>query len=89
MLTGVVVGTSLSHIENDLNLNQILMSHIIGGKLKTTAEADSESLQARWVRNIGDLQLRAKDIIPVIEKGTYALRLRTLVQRTSNGLLVY
>jgi len=47
----------------------VLTGVVVGGKLKTTAEADSESLQAKWVRNVSDLQLRAKDIVPVIEKG--------------------
>lgn len=39
----------------------------IGGCLKTTAQADSESLQAKWVPNLGDLNLRAGDIVNIVE----------------------
>ncbi|XP_003747217.1 8-oxo-dGDP phosphatase NUDT18 [Galendromus occidentalis] len=41
---------------------------ILGGKLKTVAEADAESLQAAWVSDISSLSLRSKDIINVIDK---------------------
>ncbi|CAL8110179.1 unnamed protein product [Orchesella dallaii] len=47
----------------------VLTGTVVGGRLKTTAEADSESLQARWVRDISSLPLRAKDIVPLIERG--------------------
>ncbi|OXA50527.1 putative nudix hydrolase 1 [Folsomia candida] len=42
---------------------------VIGGRLKTTAEADKESLQARWVKDVTEIPLRAKDILPLIERG--------------------
>lgn len=31
------------------------------------AQADSESLQAKWVPNLGDLNLRASDIVNIVE----------------------
>ena len=40
----------------------------IGGTLKTPAQADSESLQAKWVNNVGELSLRALDVLEIIEK---------------------
>ena len=40
---------------------------IVGGKLKTVAMADSESLQACWVSDINQLSLRANDCIRLIE----------------------
>ncbi|XP_022650463.1 8-oxo-dGDP phosphatase NUDT18-like [Varroa destructor] len=46
----------------------IFTGEIIGGKLKTVAEADAESLQAAWVSNISSLSLRGKDIINVIDR---------------------
>jgi len=47
----------------------VLTGSIVGGVLKTTAEADSESFQAKWVRDVSSLPLRAKDILPLIERG--------------------
>uniref|UniRef100_A0A671RS19 Nudix hydrolase domain-containing protein n=1 Tax=Sinocyclocheilus anshuiensis TaxID=1608454 RepID=A0A671RS19_9TELE len=40
-----------------------------GGSLKTTAEADSESLQAQWWDCESPLPLRAPDILPLIDAG--------------------
>lgn len=40
---------------------------ISGGKLKTPADADSESLQAKWVEDVKDLSLRASDIHGIIK----------------------
>ncbi|XP_078685903.1 8-oxo-dGDP phosphatase NUDT18-like [Branchiostoma floridae x Branchiostoma belcheri] len=45
---------------------------VTGGKLKTPAEADGESLQACWcsvqdVRTESDMPIRAKDIFPIID----------------------
>uniref|UniRef100_A0A673L795 Nudix (nucleoside diphosphate linked moiety X)-type motif 18 n=1 Tax=Sinocyclocheilus rhinocerous TaxID=307959 RepID=A0A673L795_9TELE len=40
-----------------------------GGSLKTTAEADSESLQAQWWDRESPLPLRAPDILPLIDAG--------------------
>lgn len=39
-----------------------------GGALKTVAEADSESLQAKWIDDLNELSLRAVDIIPIVER---------------------
>ncbi|CAB0004634.1 unnamed protein product [Nesidiocoris tenuis] len=47
----------------------ILTGNITGGQLKTPAQADSESLQAKWVRDMKEITLRANDIVPVIERG--------------------
>ncbi|MGH0142434.1 UNVERIFIED_CONTAM: hypothetical protein FKN15_076208 [Acipenser sinensis] len=41
----------------------------LGGSIKTTAEADSESLQAQWWDRVYPLPLRAKDILHLIEAG--------------------
>lgn len=38
-----------------------------GGSIKTPSQADSESLQAKWVQNLSDLSLRASDILAVVE----------------------
>lgn len=40
-----------------------------GGSLKTTAEADAESLQAQWWDRESPLPLRARDILPLIDAG--------------------
>jgi len=40
---------------------------LLGGSLKTPSQADSESLQAKWVKNLSDLSLRAGDILSVVE----------------------
>uniref|UniRef100_A0A1A9X466 Nudix hydrolase domain-containing protein n=1 Tax=Glossina brevipalpis TaxID=37001 RepID=A0A1A9X466_9MUSC len=47
----------------------VLTGRITGGSLKTTAEADKESLQAKWVANITQLPLRATDILSLIDMG--------------------
>uniref|UniRef100_A0A0A9W8E7 Nucleoside diphosphate-linked moiety X motif 18 n=2 Tax=Lygus hesperus TaxID=30085 RepID=A0A0A9W8E7_LYGHE len=47
----------------------VLTGNVTAGTLKTPAQADSESLQAKWVHDIKELSLRANDIIPIIEKG--------------------
>lgn len=46
----------------------VLTGKVIGGLLKTPANADSESLQALWVKDLGELSFRARDILPVIER---------------------
>ncbi len=40
-----------------------------GGKLKTPADADAESLQAKWIEDLGELSLRANDVLTIIERG--------------------
>lgn len=42
-----------------------------GGTLKTPAQADSESLQAKWVADLNELSLRAKDITTIVERARY------------------
>ncbi|KAH8375910.1 8-oxo-dGDP phosphatase NUDT18 [Drosophila serrata] len=47
----------------------VLTGRITGGRLKTPADADAESIQARWVRSPKDVPLRANDILNIIEIG--------------------
>ncbi len=42
---------------------------MVGGRLKTPADADSESLQAKWVGDLSELSLRARDVVSVVERG--------------------
>ncbi|XP_018570866.1 8-oxo-dGDP phosphatase NUDT18 [Anoplophora glabripennis] len=46
----------------------VLTGRVIGGSLKTPSEADKESLQAKWIANLEELELRAGDITHLIEK---------------------
>ncbi|RZF40855.1 hypothetical protein LSTR_LSTR003365 [Laodelphax striatellus] len=46
----------------------VLTGRVTGGTLKTPAQADSESLQAKWVGNVNQLSLRAPDIVQIIER---------------------
>jgi len=45
----------------------VLAGNITGGSLKTPSQADSESLQAKWIANPSELTLRAADIISIVE----------------------
>ncbi|XP_037711289.1 8-oxo-dGDP phosphatase NUDT18 [Drosophila subpulchrella] len=47
----------------------VLTGRITGGRLKTPADADAESIQARWVRNPKEVPLRANDILNIIDIG--------------------
>ncbi|KAL9887360.1 8-oxo-dGDP phosphatase NUDT18 isoform 1-T1 [Glossina fuscipes fuscipes] len=47
----------------------VLTGLVTGGSLKTIAQADKESLQAKWVADITQLPLRAHDILNLIEIG--------------------
>ena len=47
----------------------MVTGEVTGGRLKTPADADAESLQAKWVDDLGELSLRASDVIAVIERG--------------------
>lgn len=49
----------------------ICTGRVLDGELKTPQRADSESLQAKWesIENLNDLNLRANDILPLIELG--------------------
>ncbi|XP_054163088.1 8-oxo-dGDP phosphatase NUDT18-like [Oppia nitens] len=42
---------------------------VVGGQLKSVAQADKESLQAQWVSDIGSLSLRSNDCLRLIEIG--------------------
>ncbi|XP_037080233.1 8-oxo-dGDP phosphatase NUDT18-like isoform X2 [Pollicipes pollicipes] len=45
----------------------VVTGSITGGRLKTPADADPESLQAQWVADLTSLDLRATDIVPLVE----------------------
>lgn len=47
----------------------VCTGRVIGGELKTPQKADSESLQAKWVGDLNVLNLRANDILPLIDLG--------------------
>lgn len=49
--------------------NGLFVNKIFAGRLKTPADADSESLQAKWIGDLGELSLRATDIEPLIACG--------------------
>nr|XP_027209633.1 8-oxo-dGDP phosphatase NUDT18-like [Penaeus vannamei] len=46
----------------------VVTGSVTGGELKTPACADKESLQAKWVENLGELSLRGNDIYPLIQR---------------------
>ncbi|CAH0553058.1 unnamed protein product [Brassicogethes aeneus] len=46
----------------------VLTGKVLGGELKTPARADQESLQAKWIANIDELELRSSDIKHLIER---------------------
>ncbi|KAF7998314.1 hypothetical protein HCN44_009712 [Aphidius gifuensis] len=46
----------------------VMTGNVIGGKLKTIEQADDESLQASWIKNIEQLELRSSDILPLIQR---------------------
>lgn len=41
---------------------------IVGGSLKTPAQADKESLQAKWFANLEEVTLRSVDITHLIDR---------------------
>lgn len=45
----------------------VLAGNVTGGSIKLPSQADSESLQAKWVQNLSDLSLRAGDILSIVE----------------------
>ncbi|XP_057211887.1 8-oxo-dGDP phosphatase NUDT18 [Triplophysa rosa] len=47
----------------------IFLAEVTGGSLKTTAEADGESLQAQWWNRESPLPLRGRDILSLIAAG--------------------
>ncbi|PSN38062.1 hypothetical protein C0J52_16683 [Blattella germanica] len=46
----------------------VVTGNVTGGCLKTPKDADSESLQAKWVKDPAELNLRANDIYTIIQK---------------------
>lgn len=46
----------------------VLTGIVTGGTLKTPAQADKESLQAKWIANLEELSLRAKDITHLVDR---------------------
>lgn len=49
----------------------VVTGRVIGGTLKTPAQADSESLQAKWIADLNELSLRAKDITHIVDRAKY------------------
>ncbi|XP_015110559.1 8-oxo-dGDP phosphatase NUDT18 [Diachasma alloeum] len=47
----------------------VMTGEVTGGTLKTPDQANAESLQASWVKNVEDLSLRSADILPLIQRG--------------------
>ncbi|XP_069696563.1 8-oxo-dGDP phosphatase NUDT18-like isoform X2 [Periplaneta americana] len=46
----------------------VITGNVTGGVLKTPKDADSESLQAKWIKDLSELNLRADDIHNIIER---------------------
>lgn len=69
--TGLIVKcNTLLMIEtaSGLWIRFVLTGDIIGGELKTPAQADKESLQAKWIADLDELTLRGTDIIHLIDR---------------------
>ncbi|CAH1381193.1 hypothetical protein MTP99_005171 [Tenebrio molitor] len=49
-------------------IRYVLTGRVTGGTLKTPANADKESLQAKWIANLAELTLRATDITQLIDR---------------------
>lgn len=47
----------------------VCTGRVQSGELKTPQRADAESLQAKWIANLGELNLRSNDIVPLVELG--------------------
>lgn len=47
----------------------VLTGNVLSGELKTPARADKDSLQAKWIFDLNELNLRSNDILPLIELG--------------------
>lgn len=70
--TGLVIApTTLILVEcaNGTWFRFVFTGDIVGGSLKTPDQANEESLQACWVRNINDLPLRSNDLIYLLDRG--------------------
>ena len=71
VLAGNVVGNVVIISFSKLQITQLIFK---GGSLKTPSQADSESLQAKWISKLSELTLRAVDIIPIVD---HALSVKT------------
>lgn len=71
----IVVCKTLLMVETagGLWIRFVLTGDIIGGSLKTPAQADKESLQAKWIGDLNELTLRAPDIIHLIDRTRYEI----------------
>ncbi|XP_032681007.1 8-oxo-dGDP phosphatase NUDT18 isoform X1 [Odontomachus brunneus] len=81
--TGLVLApTTLILVEcaNGTWFRFVFTGDIIGGTLKTPDQANEESLQACWVRNINDLPLRSNDIIYLLDRGKSYVLNKTVPQ---------
>ncbi|XP_077259161.1 8-oxo-dGDP phosphatase NUDT18 [Temnothorax americanus] len=70
--TGLVIEPStliLVECANGTWFRFVFTGDIVGGTLKTPDQANEESLQACWVRNVNDLPLRSNDIICLLDRG--------------------
>lgn len=45
----------------------VVTAKVLGGELKTPAQADKESLQAKWIDDLNSLSLRATDIMTIVD----------------------
>lgn len=63
--------TTLLKVESSLATwyRFVYTGNIIGGKLKTVAQADQESIQAAYVSDLSKLTLRSKDCLNLIQFG--------------------
>ncbi|KYN41703.1 Nucleoside diphosphate-linked moiety X motif 18 [Trachymyrmex septentrionalis] len=81
--TGLVIApTTLILVEcaNGTWFRFVFTGDIVGGTLKTPDQANEESLQACWVRNIDDLPLRSNDIIYLLDRGKSYVSNKTIPQ---------
>ncbi|XP_044738702.1 8-oxo-dGDP phosphatase NUDT18 [Chrysoperla carnea] len=72
--TGLTVDlTSLITVETVQGtwIRFVFSGYVTGGVLKTPDKADEESLQAKWVKSVDSLQLRASDIINLVERARF------------------
>lgn len=69
--TGLIMNTTtllLVECASGSWIRFVVTGVVTGGTLKTPSQADSESLQAKWVSNLSELSLRAKDIMVIVER---------------------
>ncbi|KAB0795043.1 hypothetical protein PPYR_04828 [Photinus pyralis] len=60
----------------------VVTGKVIGGTLKTPSQADSESLQAKWVYDLNELTLRGKDIVPIVERARTYVKAQKMNDKT-------